>query len=545
MKYTPSVDAARRAHARRAWTESFELFSAADVDDPLGPDDLECLATAAYLTGRDEASGNAWARAHQGYLDRSEVERAVQCAFWHGFGLLNRGDYARASGWLSRAQRLLENTGAECVETGFLLLPAAVRHVDAGEPAAGLATFERAGDIGEQYDNRDLTVVARHGCGRALIRLGRIEEGVALLDEAMAAVEAGDVSSMIAGFVYCSVIAACQEISDLRRAHEWTDALSDWCESQPDLVPYRGECLVHRAELMQLHGAWSDAIEEAKRACERLASPPGHPAAGSAFYRRGELHRLRGEFEEAEAAYREAGRWSRAPRPGPALLRLAQGRSEAAGAMIGRLLEESRHPSDRTALLPAWVEIELAIGNLDAAREGAAELETIAADLGAPLARAVAAHARGAVLLAEGDPRAALDRLRSAWSTWEELEAPYEAARARVFIGLACRALGDDDGATIEMEAARWTFEQIGAAPDLARVDRLAGRTPARPSSSLTDRELEVLRLVATGRTNRSIADELFISERTVERHVSNIFRKLVVSSRAAATAHAYRHGLI
>ncbi len=545
MDSRADVAAGRRAYERRSWAEAYERLSAADRRRALDAEDLERLATTAYLTGRDDESADMWARAHQAFLERDEIRSAVRSAFWLGFALLNRGEAARGGGWIARAQRLVDDVGEECVESGFLLLPVAVRQLEGGEPSAALETFARAAEIGERFGERDLAVVAHHGRGRALIRLGPVEAGVGLLDEAMAAVEAGEISPVMSGFIYCSVIAACEEISDLRRAHEWTDALSDWCESQPDLVPYRGQCLVRRADLMQMHGAWTEAMGEARRASERLTSGLGHPAAGSAFYRQAELHRLRGDFERAEMGYRETGKWSGKLRPGLALLRLAQGRIDAAEATIRRLLDEAREPSDRSALLPAYVEIMLEAGDVDAARAGAEELESIAAGLGAPSANAVAAQARGAVLLAKGDARAALASLREAWTGWEEVEAPYEAARVRVLIGLACRQVGDDDGAAVELNAARWAFERLGAAPDVARVDRLTAPVAPERASPLTPRELEVLRLVAAGETNRSVAERLFISERTVERHVSNIFTKLDVPSRAAATAYAYRHRLL
>lgn len=547
MTTRPPLETGRRAFARHAWQEAYEHLSAADREaKALDAEDLEKLATSAFLTGLDEESTEVWTRAHQGFIEQGEVGRALRAAFWLASGLLTRGEPERGSGWLQRAHRLLDDEGVDCVEAGYLLLPEGIRAVGVGEPERAEAAFARAAAIGARFADRDLVVVARHGRGRALIRQGKIEEGLALLDEAMAAVEAGEVSPMIAGEVYCSVIEACREIYDLKRAHAWTDALTDWCESQPDLVPYRGPCLVRRAELMQLHGAWSDALSEAERAGEWLARPPGRPAAADAFYRQAELHRLRGEFDLAEAAYRETARWSRKPRPGLALLRQAQGRLDAAQATIRRVLEETREMSDRSVVLPAYVEVMLAAGDVDAAHAGAEDLKAIADQIDAPMPRALAEGAEGAVLLARGDVRAGLERLRTAWARWEDLRAPYEAARVRVLIALACRRMGDEDGALIELDAARWALEQLGAKPDVERVARLASVDPASGDEhGLTGRELEVLRLVASGGTNRAIAERLSISERTVERHVSNIFHKLQVSSRTAATAHAYEHGLV
>jgi ATP/maltotriose-dependent transcriptional regulator MalT len=264
-----------------------------------------------------------------------------------------------------------------------------------------------------------------------------------------------------------------------------------------------------------------------------------------AFYAVGELHRLRGALGEAEDAYRRAGQHGREPQPGLALLRVAQGRAHDAHATIRRVLNEAQDGASRARMLPAYVEIALATGDAPAARAAANELSEIAADLGAPLLRAVAAQAVGQVLLAEGDPNAALAELRKAWHVWRQIDAPYEAARTRVLVGLACARLGDRDSADMELDAARWTFRQLGAGPDLAGVESLLRQAPVVAAGGLTAREVEVLRLVAAGKTNRSIAGDLFLSEKTVARHVANIFGKLGLSTRSAATAYAYEHDLV
>src|SRR5215218_10757789 len=455
-----ALDRGRSAFATQAWSDAVAALTEADRAAPLGPDDLERLATAAYLTGRDAASAEAWTRAHHQLLARDEPRRAARCAIWLGLGLVLRGETVRGGGWLARARRVLAGGPPDLAEHGFLLWWDALQAIMAGDPAAALAGFERAGALGERHGDPDLAALGRVGAGRARIRLGDAGAGVALLDEVMVAVETGELSPIVVGDLYCTVLEGCQELFDLRRAQQWTAVLTGWCAAQPDLVPYRGQCLLHRAELMQLHGAWSDAMEEARRAYERFLQPAAHPAAGAAAYQLAELHRLRGEAAEAEEAYRLASRWGREPQPGLALLRLAQGQLAAARAAIRRVLDEAADRPARAALLPAAVEIALAGGDVPAARAAADELARVAEELDAPLLRATAAAADGAVLLGQGDARAALAALRGAWTAWQELEAPYEAARARVGIGLACRELGDQDSAAMELDAARWVFQQ-------------------------------------------------------------------------------------
>jgi DNA-binding CsgD family transcriptional regulator len=511
---------------------------------PLGADDLELLATSAYMLGRDDEWMQGLERAHHLYVEAGDARRAASCAGWIGTNLALRGEVGGATGWWARAQRLIESYGRDCPERGYLLLPVMFQQEAAGDLSAAAATAAAAAEIGQRFGDADLFALAVQGQGYLLVMDGRISEGLRLLDEAMVAVTTGELSPIPTGLVYCGVILACQEAYELGRAREWTAALTRWCADQPDLVAFTGRCLVHRAEIMQLDGAWADALEEARRAGLRFVETR-NSAAGLAHYRQGEVLRLQGEFEAAEEAYREASRFGWEPQPGLAQLRLAQGRADAAAAAILRATGEISEPLKRAGLLAACVEIMLAVDEPERARVAAGELAEIAAGYESAMLAAMVAQARGAVDLAEGDARSALVSLRSALQVWQGLEAPYEAARARMLVGLACHALGDDDTAAMELDAARGVFAELGAAPDLARLDSLAPDGPSLETHGLTPRELEVLRLVATGATNKAIAAGLVVSERTVDRHVSNIFTKLGVSSRAAATAYAYEHKLV
>jgi DNA-binding CsgD family transcriptional regulator len=544
MNVTSELDHARTKVASQDWGAVYARLSAADLDRPLECEELVQLSIAAYLVGRDEECAQALERAHLEYLSRGEVAPAAQCAFWLALPLLLKGDVARGGGWVARAQRLLDEGQLDCAEQGYLLIPGGIRSMMAGDFAGAFAVFDQALKIGQRFQEKDLLALGRQCLGLAMIGLGDVAEGVALLDEVMVSVVAGEVSPIPSGVIYCSVIVACQEIFDIRRAREWTTALSAWCEAQPDLVPFRGQCLVHRSQVLQLRGSWHDARAEAGRAFERL-SVPAQPALGMALYQLGELHRLCGEFAAAERSYQQATECGHPPQPGLALLRLAQGRADAAAVAIRQAVGEAPDRLSRARVLAPFVDIVLAVGDVAAARAASEELTQLAGELDSAQLRAMAAHARGATTLAEGDASAALDQLRTACATWAELEAPYEHARSRVVVGQARRRLGDVDTGRLELTAARQVFQRLGAAPDVAHVDTLLRRATADPAGRLSSREVEVLRLVAAGMTNSAIAAELFISEKTVARHLSNIFAKVGVTSRAASTAYAYEHGLM
>ena len=515
------LEQGRELYANAAWAGAFESFKRADQSAPLEASDLVLLSQSAYLLGREDEFMKFLERAHHAYLDGGEILLAVRCAFWLGMNLALRGEVGPATGWLGRAQRLVERESEDCVERGYLLMPVAFQHDAAGDLEGASATAAAAAEIGERFGDRDLVALAMHGQGGWLIKAGRVREGLGLLDEAMVAATTGALSPIVTGIVYCGVIAACEEVYELRRAQEWTAALKEWCDRQPELMAFTGRCMVHRAEIMQLHGAWTAAVEEAQRAGARFERAMNTGAAAKASYLQGDVHRLRGELDAAEDAYKEASRFGWEPQPGLALLRLAQGRGDAAAAAIRRVMGETTETLRRASLLPAYVQIMLAVGDAAAAGDACRELAEISEQF-------------------ESDVLAAmLDQ------AWQELQAPYEAARVRVLLGLACRAVGDEDAFELELDAARATFDELGAAPDVAWVDSLAGRVESADAYGLTPRELEVLRLVATGKSNREIAAALVISEHTVARHVQNIFTKLGVPSRMAAGAFAFEHDLV
>jgi DNA-binding CsgD family transcriptional regulator/tetratricopeptide (TPR) repeat protein len=519
-----------------AWGEEYRQLAALDAEQGLDVDDLDRLATAAYMTGRDDESFEFWGRGHHRCLESGDIARAARFGVRLAQALGFTGDIARSSGWVERSHRLLDDADLDCVERGFLEHAVGmVRILADGDLGAAHSAFGRAAKIGERFRDQELLTFARMGVGRCLIYLGEIAEGLALLDEAMVSVEAREIPPMAVGDAYCTAIDACYELFDIRRCEQWTESFTRWCEVQHGLVLYSGHCLLHRAELLMLHGAWSDGVSVAKAACAGLGEPMNAPTLGGAHYLEAELHRLRREFAMAEQAYERANALGCQPQPGMALLRLAQGRVDVAAAQLRRRLAESDQPIDRARILCAAAEILIAAEDVDGAKAAADELTSLATELGSPLLRAHAALATGAVRLATGDVTSGLVALRRAAVDWIELRVPHEEARTRLLIADACEALTDFDTAEMERRAARSTLAALGA--DVASQRQLV--------PGLTAREAEVLTLVARGKTNRLIAAELCISEKTVASHLNHIFTKLELSSRSAATAYAYEHNLV
>jgi DNA-binding CsgD family transcriptional regulator len=534
---TSSIELAREAFARRAWNDAHLQFG---VCDALDVDDLERAGIAAYLVGADTACVGAWERAHHAAV-AVDPNRAAAIAAWLGITFLLRGEVAHAGGWLARGERLVELV-PDGSALGLLLVPKNLAALMEGDISVASELAATMLNIGRTTGDSDVIAFGLLCCGEAAI--ARVEIGTAMqsLDELMLAVTRTEVSPITVGIAYCSTIEQCLNAFDLGRAGEWTDTLTSWCEAQPDLVPFRGQCLVHRSQVMQARGDWGAARKEADRALELLSDPP-HPALVLAFYQRAELQRLCGQLDGAETDYATASEYGCDPAPGLALLRLAQGDIEAAKSAIDRMVAERSSRLQRAQLLPAVVEIHLAAGDTEGARAAAQELSTCAAALGSAFLSAVASRALGCIALADGHAAEALPLLRDACAGFRTLGMPYDVGQVQVALSRACRFLGDLDAASLELEAAQRAFADLGARPVLASSEPPRGGGQTR--DLLTARECDVLRLVAAGKTNREIASLLVISEHTVARHLQNIFAKIGVSSRTAAAAYAFEEHLV
>jgi DNA-binding CsgD family transcriptional regulator/tetratricopeptide (TPR) repeat protein len=539
-----AVERAREAYARRDWSAALAGLSDAARDEPLAAADHERAAVCAYLIGDDDACERAWESAQRVAQDAGDHAGAARGAFWLAMCLMMRGQMARAGGWLTRAHRLVERAGGDCAAAGYVLIPEFLGALDGGDPERARDLAVRAAEVGDRFDDADLRAFATLAHGQALLAMGDVVGGTARLDEVMVSVTADEVGPITTGIVYCAVVLECMQRFDLARAAEWTDALDAWCAVQPDLVPYRGQCLVHRSQLQQAAGEWPEALTSAAAASARLADPP-HPALGLAHYQEAELHRLVGDLDAAEAEYQAASRYGHDPMPGLALLELVRGDAATAATSIRRALHDAG-PANRPAVLAAAVDVLRAVNDAPGARAAADELAAIASAGASDVLAAMAAYACGAVDAMDGEVSTALTALRAADASWQALHMPYEAARTAVLLGLTCLAFGDERSATLELDRARRTFTTLGAAPDLERLEVLTSDGRAVGGASLlSPREREVLAHVAAGETNRQIAEALVISQHTVGRHLENIFAKLGVTSRAAATAYAYEHDLL
>lgn len=539
---TDTIEAARAAFRRNAWADATDLFLRSDADSALGAEDLEALVWAAGIAARDAEMLAALERLYAWHEARQDHVNCARTAFWSGLRNMMIGEVGLGSGWLQRAAKHAEETAPDCVQRAYLILPQVLVHRAKGDYEAAVAAADRALAFAEAAREADLVALAGSFKGGILFRLGRIEEGYGPIDEAMLLANAGRLSPLVSGVVYCEIVASCCRVQEMVRAREWTAILDAWCRRNPQARAFNGVCQVHRAEVLQLEGNWAEALAEAERAGDGLTGTTEQTAMAAAAYRRAEILRLSGRFDDSETEYRRAAEIALDPQPGLALLRLAQGRTDEAAAMIRRAIDTAADMPRQAALLPAGIEICIASGDLDRAETLCTEMSRIAELFGTEILARVADQGVGALALARGDAAEAVALLGRARRFWSGFGAPYLVARLRVDIARGCAELGDSDGAALELDAAEKIFHDLGAEPDLSRIRMMRGGGTA---GLLTAREREVLALLAEGGSNREIAADLGLSPKTVNRHVENIFDKLGVSSRAAAVAKGLKSGTI
>ena len=533
---------ARTDYEQGDWTAALDIWSDIEPDD-MSADDLHDAAVAAYLLGRRDASVDFHQRAFALYQQSGTAVGAMRCCFHLAMIFGSGGEHALESGWTTRAERLLDDVEDDAVEHGYVALLHMYRHLGSGNLPAATEAAQAVTVVGRRHRDPDLLGLGLSCQGRLAIYAGRIAAGLALLDEAMAGAAAHELTPVVFGHVYCAAIEGCQEIADFGRVAEWTSALHRWCLAQPGLVAFTGQCSVHRGQLMRVHGAWPEALEEFARAVDRYRMADSVAAMGLAECERGDVLRQRGEYDEAEAAYQRSSEHGYDPQPGLALLWLARGAKADALAAVRRLVAEVSDPVAQCRLLPPAIDVLVTAGALEEARAVVDRLDEVAAHVGTEALQAFAAFASGTLELASGDAAGALPYLRKARQLWAHAQSPYECARVRLMTGRALTTLGDAESARKELETACATFRELGATPAVEEVERLL--RPADHPAGLTEREVEVLRLVASGRSNTQIAEALVLSEKTVARHLSNIFVKLQVGSRTAAAAYAFEHRLV
>lgn len=536
---------ARTLQAASAWREACDEFRAAGGLPALEVDDVERFAECAQIAGLSEDAIAALERSFQARAAGGQVRAALASAFWLWEAYHLNGEFAQANGWMARARELGPDDAGE--EPGWLLITMAYGRIAAGAYDEAGVLLARARERATAVHDADQLAFSTLLTGRALVKSGRLAEGLDWLDDAMLRVVAGETTPRATSLLFCAAIATCQmEAHDVSRVREWSIALGSWLDTVPPFGgPFYGNCLTYRAVHLRIAGQWAAALAELQEACRSLADGAGARLIGHARYELGESHRLLGDFPEAEAAFRAAAFSGGPTQPGLALLRLSLGDVPAAAAGIRRALGESAGPSARVDLLPAAVTVLLAAGAAEEAAAAVAELGSLAEDFASDSVRAAHARALGELAVADGEWHKALPELRRAADLWRALDVPYEIARCSVLLATACRGVGDGEAAGFELESARYAFTRLGAGPDLLEVESML-LPPGIPSQhGLSPREVEVLRLIVHGLTNRAIASELFISERTVHRHVTNIFDKLGVSSRTQAATRAIGRGIV
>ena len=466
------LDAGRAAAERHAWSEAFDLLTAADKEGLLTAEDLEHLAEAAWWRGRLDDCIDARERAHARYLEQGNKRRAAVMALWLAQDYFAKRADSIGAGWFGKAYNLLEGE-SESAEHGHLWYMHAMGMSKMNQLDEALQYADKALDVGTRFGDRDVQGFALVIKGATLVKAGRADEGLKLLDEATVAAVSGDLGPMASGFIYCIAISATAKMADYRRAGEWTEASKRWCERQ-SISGFPGICRVHRAEIMRLRGAWAEAEQEARRALNELQTFNADFAAAG-FYELGEIRFRMGDLEGAEDAFREAHELGHEPQPGLALLRLAQGKERAAANAIRRSLDDEVDPLTRARYLPAQAEIALAEGDVETAKVAADEVTEIAKRFDSDVLEAMALCAHGAIQLADGDARTATQTLRKALRMWRDADLPYEAARTRLVLALAMRTDDDEEGALLELEAAKSAFEKLGAVLDLRRAIELLG----------------------------------------------------------------------